>query len=132
MVVIGNGALKFKQISVLHSSSLLAEGFSLPPHFQKGGAWQNLSSQISVSQRVVTTNDRATFLMGGGGSFHIKNKLKSEIFHDKKCFLSVITKKLNWEMLTKNLVKTLILCGFTKNLIYCEVSRKTNILGGIT
>ena len=47
--------------------------------------------------------------MGGSGAinFHIKNKLKSEIFNDKKVykqkiFFSVITKNLNWEILTKN------------------------------
>ena len=38
-----------------------------------------------------------------------KHKLKSEIFDDKKVykqkmFISVITKNLNWEILTKNLV----------------------------
>ena len=50
--------------------------------------------------------------MGGGGggcNFYIKSKLKSEIFNDKKSwssnmFSSVITKNLNWEILTKNLV----------------------------
>ena len=39
----------------------------------------------------------------------MKNKLKSEIRNDKKglqtkMFLSLITKNLNWEILTKNLV----------------------------
>ena len=42
-------------------------------------------------------------------SFSIKNKPKSEIFNDKKSlqtkmFFSVITKNLNWKILTKNLV----------------------------
>ena len=42
-------------------------------------------------------------------SFQIKNKPNSEIFNDKKSlytkmFFSVITKNLNWEILTKNLV----------------------------
>ena len=57
-------------------------------------------------------------------SFYIKNKLKSEIFDDKKKF-SVITKNLNWAILTKNLVifkrwdgvkdeNTLIIWGFTE------------------
>ena len=40
--------------------------------------------------------------------FYIKNKLKSEIFKDKKdykkMFFSVITKNLNWEISNKNLV----------------------------
>ena len=44
-----------------------------------------------------------------GCNFHVKNKLKSEIFNDKKkllakIFFSVITKNSNWEILTKNLV----------------------------
>ena len=48
-------------------------------------------------------------LFQGDCSFYIKNKLKSEIFNNKKSlyttmFLSVITKNLNWEILTKNLV----------------------------
>ena len=39
----------------------------------------------------------------------LKNKLKSEIFHDKKSletkmFFSVTTKNSNWEILTKSLV----------------------------
>ena len=46
----------------------------------------------------------------GGCSIYIKRKLKSEIFNDKKVykqknvFLCVLTKNLNWQMLTKNLV----------------------------
>ena len=45
-------------------------------------------------------------VVGGGSSFYIKNKLKSEMFCDKrslstKMFLSVITKNLNWETLTR-------------------------------
>ena len=45
----------------------------------------------------------------GGCNFDIKNKLKSEIFNDKKClqtkiFSSVITKNSNGKILPKNLV----------------------------
>ena len=45
----------------------------------------------------------------GGCNFYIENKLKSEIFNDKKvdkqkCFFSVKTKNSNWDILTKNLV----------------------------
>ena len=45
----------------------------------------------------------------GGIQFYITNKLKSEIFNDKKSlytkiFFSVITKNLIWEILTKNFV----------------------------
>ena len=43
-------------------------------------------------------------LFQGACSFHIKKKLKSEIFmtkevYKRKFFLSVITKNLNWEIL---------------------------------
>ena len=51
----------------------------------------------------VAGKDGVTFF-SGGCSFNIKNKLKSEVFNDKKMFFSVITKILNWEILTKNLV----------------------------
>ena len=46
------------------------------------------------------------FFEGGGGcSFYIKNKLKSQIFNNKKVqstkmFFSFTTKNLNWEILT--------------------------------
>ena len=45
----------------------------------------------------------------GGCNFYIRNKLKSEIFNDKKKFInknvcSVTTKNSNWEILTENLV----------------------------
>ena len=48
-------------------------------------------------------------LFSGGCSFYIKNKLKSEIFNNNKSletkmFFSILTKNLNWEILTKNLV----------------------------
>ena len=41
-------------------------------------------------------------------NFYVKNKPKSEIFNDKKncfskMFFYVITKNLNWDILTKNL-----------------------------
>ena len=63
---------------------------------------------LTGSQRVVAGKDRGDFFQGGC-SFYIKNKLKSEIFNDKKglltkLFLPLITKNLNWEILTKNLV----------------------------
>ena len=51
-----------------------------------------------------------------GCSFYIKNKLKSQIFTNKKSlsakmFFSVTTKNLNWETLTKNLVTSKIWDG---------------------
>ena len=44
-----------------------------------------------------------------GGDFYVKNKLKSEIFKYKKSlqtkmFFFIITKNLDWNILTKNLV----------------------------
>ena len=53
--------------------------------------------------------DGDDFFQGRGCCFYIKNKLKSEIFNNKKSFyrkifFSVITKNKNWEILTKNLV----------------------------
>ena len=45
--------------------------------------------------------ERRGWLFQGSCSFYVKNKLKSEIFYDKR---SLYTKNLNWEILTKNLV----------------------------
>ena len=71
-----------------------------------------------------------------------KKKLQSEIFnHEKslytKLFFSVITKNLNWEIVTKNLVfsedrtglrmKNYNIWGFTKKFDFYGVSRKANI-----
>ena len=55
----------------------------------------------------VAVKEGVTFFRGC--TFYIKNKLKSEMFNDKKSFLtemfaSVITKNLKWESLTKNLL----------------------------
>ena len=76
--------------SKLHSvypSSLYAGGggggLSVPSNYQKGEAWQDFSSQISGSQRVVAGKDRGDFFQGVA-AFYMKNKLKSEIFNDKK------------------------------------------------
>ena len=69
-----------------------------PPLFAAGG---ELSLQQNFQKRRVTFQ--------GSCSFYIKNKLQSEIFNDKKSletkmFFSILTKNLNWEILTKNLV----------------------------
>ena len=58
---------------------------------------------------VVGGGDPPTKFFQGGCNFHIKNKLKSEIFNDKqglqaKIFSSVITKNSNWEILPEKLV----------------------------
>ena len=49
------------------------------------------------------------WLLSGGCSFSVKNKLKSEIFNGKtfyktKMFFSAVTENLNWEVLTNNSV----------------------------
>ena len=65
------------------------------------GTWKD----IIIKKRVVE-KEGVTFFRGL--KFLNKNKLKSEIFNDKKCInqkcFSVITKNLNWEILTKDLV----------------------------
>ena len=73
------------------------------PHFQKGG----LTGPQFLEEGYWEKGGWP--YSGGGCSFYIKNKLKSEIFNDKeslqtKMFFSVITKDLNWEILTKNLI----------------------------
>ena len=62
------------------------------PQLLEGGCWE-----------------RGGDFFGGDFNFHTKNKLKSEIFNDKKglqpkIFFSVITKNSNWDILPKNLV----------------------------
>ena len=65
-----------------------------------GGAGQDptLGGEVAEKEGVI--------FLQGGCSFFIKNKLKSEIFNDKKFYkyFSVIIKNLNWEILTKNSV----------------------------
>ena len=62
------------------------------------GKEPNLEREVAVKEGVI--------FFQGGCSFFIKNKLKSEIFNDKKFYkyFSVIIKNLNWEILTKNSV----------------------------
>ena len=65
-----------------------------------GGGWVFTESLLGK---------RGVSFFGGVCSFYIKNKLKSEKFHNKKSlqtkmFFSVITKNLNWEILSKNFV----------------------------
>ena len=79
------------------------EGLNLQPRFQKGG----LTGSHFLGEDCWEKGK--DLFQEGGCSFYIKSKLKSEIFHDKKSlktklFFSVITKNLNWEILTKNLV----------------------------
>ena len=75
-----------------------------PTRFSKKGEGLD---RISIFRGVLLGKRRVT-LFRGGCSFYIENKLKSEIFNDKKVnkkrFFSAITKNLNWVILTKNLV----------------------------
>ena len=59
--------------------------WSLLLKFEKEEPGQDVSPQISGSQKVVAGKDRGDFLQGGC-SFYIKNKPKSEICNNKKCF----------------------------------------------
>ena len=60
----------------------------------------------------VAGKEGVNFFHGGGGGLvqqFSHKEIKSEIFNDKKSllakiFFSVLTKNLNWEILTKNLV----------------------------
>ena len=58
--------LNSSKLHSVHHSSLSAGGggLSVPPNYQKGGVWQDLSSQISGSQRVVAGKDRGDFFRG--------------------------------------------------------------------
>ena len=83
---------------------LSARGLNLQQNFQKEGGLTG--SQLLVG---VAGKEGGDFFqrINGGCNFRIKNKLKSEIFNDKKSlkakiFFSVITKSSNWEILTKN------------------------------
>ena len=64
---------------------------------------------MAGSQAVDAWKDRGDFFQGVCRFCKEKTKLKSEIFNDKKglktkMYLSLITKNLNWEISTKNLV----------------------------
>ena len=78
-------------------------GLSLQSNFQKGGGLERTST---FRERLLGKRG-VTFFRGV--QFSDKNKLKSDIFNDKKSllakiFFSVITKNSNWEILPKNLV----------------------------
>ena len=70
--------LSSNKLHSVHPSSFSAEG---------GGVWFEPFSKrrgLIGSQRVVAWKDRGEFFSEGGCSFYIKNKLKYEIFNDKK------------------------------------------------
>ena len=58
--------------------SLSAGGFNLLPNFEKGEVWQDLNFESEVAGKKGATFFRL------GCNFYRKNKLKSEIFNDKK------------------------------------------------
>ena len=81
------------------------EGLSLLPSFRKGGAWQYLNFEREGAGKEGVTFWEAWW----GGGVAVLLWKKSEIFNDKKLyetkmFFSVITKNLNWQILTKNSV----------------------------
>ena len=88
---------------VIVCNPLLSAGggeLSLQPNFQKGGGGGLTGFQLL---------EAGCWERGGGCNFHIKNKLKSETFNDKKSlyakiFFSIITKNSNREILPKNFV----------------------------
>ena len=77
-------------------------GVEHPMKFSKGGELDRIS---------------IFFEGGGGGGFYIKTKI-----YKQKCFFSVITKTLYWEILTENAVTF-------KRWDGDKVSQKTNIWG---
>ena len=83
---------------------LLGRGLSLLPNFKK--KMRGLTGSQFLEMGCL---ERIGDLFQGGCSFYIKNNVNFEIFNEKnvceqKMIFSVITKNLNWEILTKNLV----------------------------
>ena len=83
--------------------SFCRDGLSLQPNFQKGGHDKTSTFRGGCWERW------GDFFQGAGWNFHITNKVKSEIFNDKKVFkqkyfFSFINKNSNWEFLPKNFV----------------------------
>ena len=69
----------------MHTPPFLQGGLSLQPNFQKGG---DLTGP-QLLEMVVGKEGVCDFFQegvegGGGCNFHVKKKLKSEIFNDKK------------------------------------------------
>ena len=101
LISIVSSYLRSNKFHSVHPSSLSAGGgLSLLLNFQKGGAWQDLSPQISESQRTVPGKDRGDIFQGV-----CRHKCLWQKSLKTKMFLPLITKNLNWEILTKNLVR---------------------------
>ena len=100
----GRGPRKEKK--TIHSQCaplLSAGGWAFNTNFKNGGGLTRSQLLEGVCW------ERGGNFFQGGCNFDIKNKLKSEIFNDKKSlqakiFFSAITKNSNWEILPKNLV----------------------------
>ena len=76
--------LSSNKLHSVHSSSISAWGLIFLPNFQKGGAWQDQFSDLSISEGGCWETQGWLFSGEAAGySFYIKNKLKSEIFNDK-------------------------------------------------
>ena len=91
---------------IVRTPLFLQGRLSLQPNFRKWGL-----DKTSAFRGGLLGKRGWLFSGGGDCDFHIKIKLKSEIFNDKKCwsakiFFSVITKNSNWEIL--------IFLGFTE------------------
>ena len=124
-----SGNIKIRRDSGTHSVYPRScwGGIELRPNFQKGWAWQDLNFY-----REVTGKEEGVIFFQGRCSFYVKNELKSEVFKDKKKFLmffTVITKNLNWEILTKNLA-TFKRYDEDEKFEYYGGSPKNRFLGG--
>ena len=77
-------------------------GWVEPPFKKWGGGG------LTGSQEKLLRKKSVTFFRGGGAVFPLKNKLWSGICNHKNVSklkgISVLTKNLNWNILTKNLV----------------------------
>ena len=111
--------------------------------YWRGGGWA--SDQIKVGGDRISIfrgellGKRVDFSgMGGGCIFYIKNELKSEIFNNKKSLytvmlFSVITKNLNWEISTTNLVTLVNRWDEVKDENFnMGIHWKIRLLGGFT
>ena len=100
--------ISFNTTTTQRAPTFLQGGLSLQPNFQKGGRKGGGLERPQLLEGGCWERV-GDFFKGGRCNFHIKNKLKSEIFNEKKSlyakiFFSVITKNSNWKVLLKNLV----------------------------
>ena len=79
-------------------TKFLASGGKSPPSHSPSRENPGLN-RLAIFRGWLLVKRTRTFFKARGSSFYIKNKLKVKDF-----FFSVITRNLNWEILTKNLV----------------------------